>query len=119
MKPESRRAQVRKAEATLNGLLRTPKTRAGLIACVASAKISKHFVFGWLTEQLRTGIVAELKSTKPPSYQISALVVVELPAAGVYPEWLEPRFIPNTTTRRVFLDGSDVRNKSKANSCVS
>ena len=108
MKAESRRSQVRKAEKTLSALLRTPKSRAGLIAAVSGKSITRHFVYGWLTEQLRSGTVSQLKSTQPVTFQITTLVIVERPTVGTYPTWLEPRLLPDAAGRRVFLDGKAI-----------
>lgn len=115
MKAPSRRSQVRGAEAVLQGLLRTPKTRTGLIAAVATKSISKHFVYGWLAEQVRAGAVAQLKSTRPATYQRSTHVVTELPTAGVYPAWLEPRTLPAVVSRKVYFDGLDPLKTQKEN----
>lgn len=108
VKPPSRRSVVRKADSLLSGLLRTPKTRAGLIAAISGTGVSKNFLYGWLTDQVRTGKVAALKSAKPVSYQMAGLVIQERPPEGVYPLWLEPRFLPETSARRAYFDGKAI-----------
>lgn len=108
VKPPSRRSASRKADSLLSGLLRTPKTRPGLVAAVINTGVGKHFVYGWLADQLRTGKVAALKSSRPVSYQMAALALQEKPTEGKYPTWLEPRFLPVSSTRKTYLDGKAV-----------
>jgi len=105
--PPSKRAVVRGAERVLLQLLRTPKTRSGLVAAV-QMKVSRNFVFGWLTEQCRSGRVVMLKSAATRMYQLSGGVVIEKPTEGLYPPWLEPRALPVAVSRRVFIDGAPV-----------
>lgn len=107
-KPPSRKSVVRKADALLSRLLRTPKTRPGLIAAISGTGVSKNFLYGWLTDQVRTGKVAALKSTKPLSYQMASLVIQERPPEGIYPAWLEPRFLPQASSRKAYFDGKAV-----------
>lgn len=103
---DSRREQVRQATKVLQALLRTPKSRAGLIAATTKAKITRNFVYGWLTEQVRTGLVVQLKSTNPPMFQRAEFVAQELPAAGSFPSWLEPRALPMVgAAPRVYISG--------------
>jgi hypothetical protein len=105
-KPDSKTVRAREADKLLRRLLRTPKTRAGLIAAVASHKVSGNFVYGWLSENQRNGTVTVLKSHgRLFQYQISEHVVVETAAPGSYPSWLEPRALPIAASRRVFIDG--------------
>lgn len=105
---KARRADANQARLTLTRLLRTPKSRAGLIAAVKTDKISRNFVYGWLTEQCRTGKVAVLKSGVSVMYQNADSVPVERPEQGFFPSWLEPRSIPLSSSRRMFLDGREV-----------
>jgi hypothetical protein len=107
-KPPSRKSVVRKADVLLSRLLRTPKTRAGLIAAIDGSGVSRNFLYGWLSDQTRTGLVATLKSTKPVSYQLASLVIAEQPPAGSYPAWLEPRTLPASAARRAYLNGKPV-----------
>ena len=102
---DSRAAAVRKAEHVLSILLKTPKTREGLIAAVTSEKVSRRFVFGWLTEQVRTGNVSRLKSGDGVSYQIRGTFITEPTRGGNYPAWLEPRALPTVKSGAVFIDG--------------
>lgn len=96
------------ARKVLGQLLRTPKSRAGLIAAVKNRVISKNFVYGWLTDQCRTGKVTVLKTGQTLMYQATSWVPAEKPVEGFYPAWLEPRSIPLSASRRVFLDGREV-----------
>lgn len=102
---DSKAAAIRKAEHTLSILLRTPKTREGLIAAVTSEKVSRRFVFGWLTEQVRTGNVSRLKSGDGVAYQIRGTFITEPTLKGDYPTWLEPRVLPTVKSGSVFIDG--------------
>lgn len=112
LNPDSRRGQVRHAEAVLNSLLRTPKTRGGLIAATSGRKINKHFVFGWLTDKLRIGHVVALKSTAaPPMYQRASYAAAEKPTESAYPSWLEPRALPAFATPQIYIDGRPVGRK--------
>ena len=105
---ESRAAQARKAEKILLGLLRTPKTRAGLVAAVVGKKISRRFVFGWLAEKEHIGIVVCLKSTATVTYQLASTLSVEAPREGDFPSWLEPRVLPTVVARTAYIDGVKV-----------
>lgn len=106
--PSNKLATTRQAGKLLHSLLRSPKTRAGLIAAVSGSGVSKNFVYGWLSAQLRTGAVVALKSSRPLSYQIARHAVTERPAEGLYPSWLEPRTLPDTTQRIAYYDGKSV-----------
>lgn len=110
--PESRAAQVRAAEAVLAGLLRSPKTRNGLVAAVTSRMISRRFVFGWLANQVVSGGIVKLKSGSVVTYQISGRTIQETPAHSEFPAWLDPRVIPSAGERKVFIDGKRVAPES-------
>jgi hypothetical protein len=115
-KPDSRTVRAREADKLLRRLLRTPKTRAGLIAAVASHKVSGNFVYGWLSENQRNGTVTVLKSSgRLFQYQISEHVVIETAAPGTYPSWLEPRALPVAAARRVFIDGMNPTSTTENN----
>ena len=113
-KPSSKAAQLRSAERVLRALLKTPKTRAGLIAAVSvKGVITKHFVFGWLAERRRDGTLLMLKSMGARWYQIAPDSVQETPSLSVFPSWLDPRALPLTSGRLVAVDGvviKEVRN---------
>lgn len=111
--PESRAAQVRKAELVLTRLLRTPKTRKGLVAAVTSRMISKNFVFGWLSNQVVSGGVIRLKSSYAVTYQIKGPAVQENPALSEFPSWLDPRTLPVVSECKVFIDGAQVSEVTK------
>lgn len=103
----ARRESVKQAEKVLRRLLRTPKTRDGLIAAVRSKEISKNFVFGFISAGVREGLITTLKSSRPLMYQLSECIA-ERPCPGIYPAWLEPRSLPDSTARRIFIDGLPV-----------
>ena len=106
--PNSRAAQVRKAELVLTRLLKTPKTRNGLVAAVTSRDISKRFVFGWLANQVVSGGVVKLKSSNVVTYQIKGHIILENPALSGFPSWLDPRTLPAVAERKVFIDGLQI-----------
>ena len=106
--PNSRAAQVRRAETVLTRLLKTPKTRNGLVAAVTSKRISRNFVFGWLANQVVSGGVVKLKSGATVTYQIKGTVILENPALSGFPTWLDPRTLPLVSERKVFIDGFQV-----------
>lgn len=101
----TRKERVASATRLLDGLLRSPKSREGLVAAVASHGVSKNFVFGFLAERMRTGVVTPLKAGDTPLYQRTEFVVIEKPAESEYPPWLDPRTIPVATHRHVHIDG--------------
>lgn len=92
----------------LTALLRTPKTRPGLIAAVNGEGISRNYVYGWIAAGLRDGSLTVLKSTTHLMYQDSKFVVLESPSQGIYPTWLEPRGLPPMVGRRIYIDGRPV-----------
>jgi hypothetical protein len=104
----TKRERVEAAYRVLDSLLRSPKTRAGLIAAVADT-MSKNFVYGYLSQQIHTGAVTVLKASDPPLYQMTEYVVIEKPKASVFPGWLEPRALPTSTQRLVHIDGKLVQ----------
>ncbi len=106
--PNSRASQVRRAELVLTRLLRSPKTRNGLVAAVTSRDISKRFVFGWLTNQVVSGGVVKLKSSNVVTYQIKGHAILENPALSGFPSWLDPRALPHVSERKVFIDGLQI-----------
>lgn len=113
MTPTPRKQQALKADRMLIALLRTPKTRAGLIAAVTGKSVSRHFVFGWLAQRVASGEVAVHKSSRTPTYQLSTFLSVEPTAEGSYPTWLEPRTLPYAGQRRVFTAGTQVNMKEE------
>ena len=102
---DTRTAQARQANKVLRALLRTPKTRAGLIAAVATRKISRRFVIGWLSDKQRTGAVVILKSGTYVTYQLAAYFRGEEAEAGKFPSWLEPRQLPEVSNRQAYISG--------------
>lgn len=112
-KPDSRAGRARAADKLIRSLLRSPKTRSGLIAVVtATTKVSRNFVYGWLSERTLDGTVTVLKGAdRQPLYQITTHVVVESARAGDFPSWLEPRALPVAGARQVFIAGQKTRTK--------
>lgn len=99
----------RKAEKILRTLLKTPKTREGMISAVLEkGHISKHYVFGWLSARRRDGTVMVLKSMGERWYQLAPTTLVEVPKESVYPSWLDPRALPDAQGRLLVVDGTVV-----------
>lgn len=112
----AQREQQRKAERILRTLLKTPKTRAGMIVAVlAKGYISKHYVFGWLAARRRDGTVVMLKSMGERWYQLAPTVVREVPKESLYPSWLDPRALPAAVGRLLVVDGTVVDIKENSN----
>lgn len=107
---QSNAAQIREAEKTLRGLLRTPKSRPGLIAAVVKGKISKNYIFGWLAERRRDGTLTVHKGSNALMYQIAVHGVSETPTESIYPRWLDPRSLPTAASRVVVVDGVVINN---------
>lgn len=103
-----RKKAVEGAKYTLTCLLRNPKSRAGLIAAVRSELIGRNFVYGWLTEECRAGRVTVLKAGHSVTYQLTSCIPRESPVPSPYPNWLDPRALPLSDTRHVYLDGREV-----------
>jgi len=101
----SNRQVTARGEAVLRSLLRTPKTRKGLIAAVSSSGLTQNFVFGFLSEAERQGEVVKLKAGGVDTYQLSNHFYLEAPAPSVWPDWLDPRTLPAIRGRRVFFAG--------------
>lgn len=112
-RPDSKAGRRRAADTLLRKLLRTPKTRAGLIAAVASKGFTRNYVYGWLAERTLDGTVTVLKASgkSASQYQIATHVVVETAREGVFPAWLEPRCLPMAQGRLVFIAGRTTRTK--------
>lgn len=107
----TKREKVEAAQRVLDGLLRSPKTRPGLIAAVSDT-MSKNFVYGHLAERIRTGKVTVLKTGAEPMYQMTEFIVIEQPRESDWPSWLEPRSIPLCVQRHVYIDGQLVQRHS-------
>lgn len=112
-KPMSKAAQYRHAEKVLLTLLRTPKSRTGLVAAVKSQVISRNYVFGFLSEGRRTGLLTTHKSGATVMYSVAQAIVEEKPVVSEYPSWLDPRSLPASTGRKVVVDGRVVKVNSK------
>lgn len=106
-------AQLGQAERTLLALLRTPKTKAGLVAAIKSKTISRNYVYGFLSEGKRTGRLVTLKSGALVMYQVAGTHLTEKSAVSEYPSWLDPRSLPVSAARAVFIDGVAVKKHEK------
>ena len=113
----AQREKQAKAEKILRALLKSPKTRSGMISAVLEKGfISKHYVFGWLAARRRDGTVVALKSMGERWYQLApTTTVVEVPKESDYPSWLDPRALPAASGRLLVVDGVVVNIKENSN----
>lgn len=108
--------QIQAADRLLMGLLRTPKTRNGLIAAATSLRsegveqLSRNFVFGWISEKVRDGTLSRSTVSVGGSkttciYQLATCfgATIEIKPSE-YPSWLEPRGLPATSSRTIHTD---------------
>lgn len=108
-KPVSKAAELRQTNRMLLALLKTPKTRAGLIAATTlTGTISKNFIYGWLSEGKRNGTLTVLKTRNSLTYCVATKVVQEVPQESAFPQWLDPRVLPMSCDRRAYLDGKRI-----------
>lgn len=110
-KPVSKAAELRQTNRMLMALLKTPKTRAGLIAATATTltgTVSKNFIYGWLSEGKRNGTLTVLKTRNSLTYCVATRVVQEVAQGSAFPSWLDPRVLPMSCDRRAYLDGKRV-----------
>lgn len=108
--------QIKAMERMLLALLRKPRTRPGLIAAASSKSspgarpLSRNFVYGWVTERTRDGTITATKSAGQVWYQVTSYTVERAPDSNsVYPNWLDPRGLPEIKSRLVMTDGMVVR----------
>lgn len=83
------------ADAIVRKLLRTVKTRQGLIALAAQHGLTRNWVYGWLAWAEQSGLVTCVKKGKNPQYVLCAASDWR-PPQGVapYPGWLCPKAAP-------------------------
>lgn len=112
-KPDSKAGQLRKADKVLRALLKTPKSRPGLLAAVVGGSISRNYVFGWLAEGRRDGSLTVFKSGAVVMYQLPSANVDETPPPSGFPTWLDPRALPPSTGRTVVVGGVVIRVNGK------
>lgn len=101
----SNKQVVARGEAVLRSLLRTPKTRKGLIAAIKGHGLTENFVYGFLSEAERRGEVVKLKAGQVLTYQLSRSFYMEQPEPSRWPQWLDPRSLPAIQSRRIFFAG--------------
>ena len=101
---DSKIAKDQKVHQLLRALLRTPKTRKGLVAAARSRGVTPHFVYGFIADAVRTGVLTVHKSGDEVLYQTTSFAGAEQPREGHYPAWLEPRMLPAFTSAEAFID---------------
>lgn len=89
-------------------LLRTPKTRAGLVAAMSFHGFDKAYVQGWLSKATSTGSVIKILGSTPNT-EVFVLTgrEVNLPTShSNLPTWMAPTIrLPHFASRRVFRMG--------------
>lgn len=105
-----RKASKAKLNRLLKGLLKSPKTRAGLIAAAKTLGVSANAVYGWLAARGREGVVFKYISGKTTLFTVYRTLAQEHDSRRldtehltVFPEWMQPKFIPPTSTHRIHL----------------
>lgn len=96
-----------KAGARLTALLRSPKTRAGLVASVADLGLDEWFVQGWLSTEVTAKRVIKVYMHRE---KVEMFVHCSTPHEVVgrttnYPSWLEPAKVPVYSDRRLYSLG--------------
>lgn len=106
----SRRPRIHsneKASIRLTALLKSPKTRAGLIAAVADLGVDEWFVQGWLSAEVTAKRVIKVFMHRD---KVEMFVHCTTPTEVVgrdsnYPSWLEPSGVPVYGERRLYSLG--------------
>lgn len=96
-----------KASIRLTALLKSPKTRAGLIAAVADLGVDEWFVQGWLSSEVTAKRVIKIFMHRD---KVEMFVHCTTPTEVVrrdsnYPTWLEPSRVPVYGERRLYSLG--------------
>lgn len=87
-------AVSRKADKRLRALLRSPKSKRALYACLELDGVSKKFVDGWLVAALQQGDVVKHGAGLGMTYQLVTGVSEAPEFLSQYPEWLAPKKVP-------------------------
>ena len=101
------RANNKKATARLTALLKSPKTRAGLIAAVADLGVDEWFVQGWLSSEVTAKRVIKVFMHRDNAEMfVHCTTPTEVVARNSnYPSWLEPSRVPVYGERRLYSLG--------------
>jgi hypothetical protein len=81
---------------TLTALLRSPKTKAGLVAAVSTLDLPEAFVQGWLAAEIASKKVIKVRllQAQQEMFALSSVVADINPQPSEFPSWLEPRHVP-------------------------
>lgn len=107
-------AEKQEAKQILLALMRTPKTRPGLVAAVAN-KVGRRHVYGWLGDWLRTDVIVQQKGSNCLYYMLPSAVPQIFVKPSIYPTWLDPRFLYQAVERRVYIAGRLLGEKESQN----
>lgn len=96
-----------RASRRLNALLKSPKTRAGLVAAVADLGCDEWFVQGWLsTEVTAKRVIKVYMHRENVEMFVHCTVPHEIVGRATdYPSWLEPAKVPVYGERRLYSLG--------------
>lgn len=101
--------KARKATANkrLTALLRSPKTKSGLVAAVADLGFDEWFVQGWLSHQLQTKQVlrTHVHGEHEELFVVCSAPRDVAPVGSAFPAWLMPRAVPPFVDRCVYSLG--------------
>ena len=93
----------------LTGFLRKPRSRGALEAMASEQAFPKQYVASWLINEVREGRVIKHKSAEGNLYSVDLGYVREEPEPSEYPDWLDPRSLPVTRTRTLYVGGVATR----------
>jgi hypothetical protein len=85
----------------LRALLRSPKTREGLVAAAKAEGVTQRYVWGFISAGVADGSLVVNKLGTHRTYTVDQLVVAGSVMPSIYPAWLDPRTLPTAQSRRV------------------
>lgn len=95
------------ASKRLKALLKSPKTRAGLVAAVADLGLDEWFVQGWLSTEVTAKRVIKIHMHREKAEMFVHCTVPQeiVGRETVFPSWLEPAKVPVYGERRLYSLG--------------
>lgn len=115
---------MRLVEHRLTALLKSPKTRKGLLAATADMGLAPAVINGWISAAAHIGTVCTHRAGPHLMYSLKSAQVDEPTGVSLYPGWLDPRNLPAFSARRIrssavpedlFDDTKDPQKKNKNN----
>ena len=102
------RQRAQSVDRLLRALLRSPKTRQGLVAALSDRGLSESVVDGWLAQSLAAGLVAKARCGETDTFlYVLSGREARLPGKDTcLPVWLDPPItLPEYSQRRVYRGG--------------